>query len=438
MTWPVAEPGVEIELTVADVPYDGVAFGHAPSMSRSEDVAFGAYRLAHYGLARLEPFPERPAVSRLVAGTASAATELVLFVTVTTWLHEEWHRAVLARRDITSRDGVWDPRNLASGLIPVDRVADDDLARLKADHPAEFVRMSSAGLEAQQALNRAFADHAFFRGGDDGDRLGPLWTAGTGDAVTMWLNVANSWGYLLTCADPDAEARLAADLHEPDPDDRDFTGLDCTAWVYDLFRPDEPYEDRGVHPSGVGVDRYRWWSDLTDAERRFLRAQARLWLINAADPALYGIQGVVLPGGEATLGVGVAHQLLAFGWSVDPRVRFRRGGLNVAVTGHVNVARDVVGPGLDVEIVDVPLRLGAATFELQPRLSGWMQPEGLRWDAARLRPGGLAGVRLGWRLGDVTPWVEVEAKTEGHVIGVVWLEPAVSGRVGVRGALFGP
>lgn len=48
---------------------------------------------------------------------------------------------------------------------------------------------------------------------------------------------------------------------------RDFTGHDFVAWVYDLHRPDEPYGARGIHPSGVGIDRYRKSAQLTPDER---------------------------------------------------------------------------------------------------------------------------------------------------------------------------
>jgi hypothetical protein len=69
-------------------------------------------------------------------------------------------------------------------------------------------------------------------------------------------------------------------------------GLPCRGsigWVYDLFRPDEPYEDRGIHPSGIGIDRYRSESDFTPQERRYLRTQARLSFLNFADPNLLGL-----------------------------------------------------------------------------------------------------------------------------------------------------
>ena len=43
---------------------------------------------------------------------------------------------------------------------------------------------------------------------------------------------------------------IKSNLEERNIAKRDFVGLDCNAWVYDLFRPNEPYELRGIHPIG--------------------------------------------------------------------------------------------------------------------------------------------------------------------------------------------
>jgi len=61
---------------------------------------------------------------------------------------------------------------------------------------------------------------------------------------------------------------------------RDFVGMDFTSWVYDLFRPNEPYTNRGIHPSGVGIKRYIKTSDLTKEEQSYLKLQGFLSLFN--------------------------------------------------------------------------------------------------------------------------------------------------------------
>ncbi len=68
------------------------------------------------------------------------------------WMHEEWHRSNLSIRNIDSNNAVFNFK-MESGGFQVDQVKDEDLIRFKADHPAEFVRMSSAGIESNYELN---------------------------------------------------------------------------------------------------------------------------------------------------------------------------------------------------------------------------------------------------------------------------------------------
>src|SRR6185369_11033773 len=106
----------------------------------------------------------------------------------------------------------------------------------------------------------------------------------------LWLAKVNSILYVYTSGTSNADgltdevnAKEGANVPK-----RDFTGLDFTAWVYDLHRPDEPYAARGVHPSGVGIDRYIRYSDLSDAEKSYLRLQGYLQVLNLIDPNLFG------------------------------------------------------------------------------------------------------------------------------------------------------
>src|SRR5690606_9411397 len=62
------------------------------------------------------------------------------------------------------------------------------------------------------------------------------------------------------------------------------TGFDCVSYVYDLFRPDEPYEARGPHPSGEGIARYRSRDDLTATEKDYLHRMALYSWLNLIDP----------------------------------------------------------------------------------------------------------------------------------------------------------
>jgi hypothetical protein len=67
------------------------------------------------------------------------------------WLHEEWHRAVLSHCGIASYNDTYKFR-LFGGVVNVSHVRDEDLERLKREHPAEFVRLAAAGSSRACAL----------------------------------------------------------------------------------------------------------------------------------------------------------------------------------------------------------------------------------------------------------------------------------------------
>ena len=108
-----------------------------------------------------------------------------------------------------------------------------------------------------------------------------------------WLIKLNSLTYVVSGNSTEVD-ELTDEFNQKEGRDikaRDFTGHDFTAWVYDLYRPREAHQEHGIHPSGVGLDRYIKFSDLTSDERTFLRRQARLQWLNLLDPHLIGLKG---------------------------------------------------------------------------------------------------------------------------------------------------
>ena len=77
------------------------------------------------------------------------------------WVHEEWHRAVLKNRGIDSYDEIYDFK-IFSSYISVSHIKDEDLIRLKANYPADMVRLSEAGNEANLELGLAIGKDSFF------------------------------------------------------------------------------------------------------------------------------------------------------------------------------------------------------------------------------------------------------------------------------------
>lgn len=337
------------------------------------------------------------------------------------WAHEEGHRAILDRRGIRSFNGVYD-FDPSAGAIYVRRIRDEDLVRLKADHPADSVRLAAAGMETQTILNHRMERDLFFLEG----RLATDW-------ATLLANTTNNWGYLLACSDAAFDS-FTDDVNEADGKvivRRDALGLDCTAWAYDLLRPDEPYEARGEHPSGRGIDRYRKFGDLSREEQKLLRTVRLLALASFVDPFLWLEDGWGADGRRVTTTTG--FYLTSFGWSVDQNLFLALDEKNVLVTVHhaANGARWT--PGVDAQVWRLPLDVaGGAPWSLTLGGGVWLQPERQRWASTRADPGGRVHATLA-----IPVWnaLEVEIagahKTAGWVAGVPALEAETSIRAGV-------
>lgn len=404
------------------------SLGAWPGMRQSLTITKSAYYAAHAGMLGLvaPPGEDRGAAFKHVGMVLLADFVLTWLPAGDAWLHEEWHRAVMSRRDIDSYNGVYDLELLAEA-IPVRKVRDEDLIRLKRDHPAEMVRLSSAGFEAQLSLNLEFDKDRFFRG------------TRAGAVVTQWLQTANSIAYMMVAA-YDSEDTTEAILREEGTDvsERDFTGLDPVGWVYDLYRPDEPYEARGLHPSGVGIDRYRSESDLTSGELRTLRTQAWLSLVNLADPNLYGFYGFPVGrvgAGPARFNASAQHYLAPFGYSIFANVFIATGRLDGFARLQAHVSDSLVLPGLTLELVRHPL--WPRGVRVTPGVQVWMQPEAQRYRARSGQWGGAAELRFHVPLyGRIEAYVEGTLKTEGWIPGDVFLGRSANAALGIEALVF--
>ncbi len=429
---PVSESEAQLRLTAMDLPYQAVAKPWAPSMQQSLDLTYGIDRLAVLGT--------REGMEALSGGDPGllyglgfpilAGVNLGLLYSTSAWMHEEWHRAVMSNQQIGSRNGWYVPSTWSGGLIPVDSVSDADLGRLKRENPAETVRLMVAGQESQHALGDRIADELFLHGGE-GSTLGPLYRSETWMGMTIQFQELGNLSYLLTCAGEGSDALTDSENQQRlTVPERDFTGLDCTAWMYDMRRPDEPYAGRGAHPYGEGVDRYRSAEDLTEGERRALRQQALLHLVNLANPHLYYIDGFDLGDGNRWV-ASAGHQTTPFGYLLELRVGLKVDGLAGVARLRNHIWRKGWLPEVDVQLVDLGLD---PTRRLQLQLGGavWLQPTALRWDAEGARPGGLLRSGLSWRAAPaVDLFVEAEGKSTGWIQGVVALDPSVAVRAGV-------
>lgn len=417
---------VVLELPLVDYPFNWTDGYTAPSMQQSLYVSKDIYQYSHYKFSQM--YRSRP-VARALATAGFDVISLWLPFGAA-WMHEEWHRAVLSRRGIDSFDEIYE-FPLFAETISVKNVKDEDLIRLKKNHPAEMVRLQAAGIEAQYELNFTIEKDRFF--------VNPP----TLDDAILWLNYINNISYLYACATNESNVITDELLQNENQDisQRDFTGLDCDAWVYDLFRPTEPYEQRGIHPSGVGIKRYIKFDELSPAEQDYLKTNLKLSFLNLADPFLYRVNSFTASnpfnGQPFRWNVTLRHHLTSFGYSVDANFFYQQNLTNAVAIFHHYFNKDRFFPGLELSIIRLPITLARFPLAFSARLALWLQPKDQQFYTKEADWGGVTTLKLNFPIN--SPWetfVELEAKTPGWVAGNVYLGSNASLRVGVGTRLF--
>lgn len=423
-----------------------------PSMEQSLHLTKNTIQLSHralfYGFDKVEVMNENPLLKRLGLISFDFLFYVMPIPLNISWMHEEWHRAVMGNRGISSFDDVYKAKPFAES-ISVSHVKDSELIRLKKDHPADMVRLSAAGMESQTQLNLQLRKDSFFYG-----------TPSYIDAPTQWINATNNIGYLQTCSNRSADKfTIKSNLEERNIAKRDFVGLDCNAWVYDLFRPNEPYELRGIHPTGIGLDRYIKYSnetnlntrfqnysmygssnrhaDLTRQEQDYLNQQYKLSYLSLINPTLIGFSrfAAVNPfnGKEFYWNFGIVHFLTSFGYAIDTQFFYKQEKLNILLIYHTYVNAYSKLPGLELEIIRYPLDLfGKKTF-LNLGIHGWIQPYAQKFWTSEKESGGLLKATLAFPLLEgLEIFISPSIKSRGWVAGNVYLEKAAELRLGLN------
>jgi len=428
-------PRLKLDLPLFDFPYQIDAMntvGHGffgsyvnPSMNQSLALATDLVSSLNFGM---QYFYENSKINERVKGGLYIAglgfgTLLISYLPGGDgWLHEEYHRAVMTHYGINSFNGM-NLFPLGAEIISVDHIKDKDLVRLKAKSPADMVRLQAAGIEGEYLLINNLQRNNFFYE----QQLPNYWL--------YWMVTVNSHFYIYMSASPsDVDVKTAKmNMLETKIASRDFTGFDMTGWVYDLFRPNEPYEARGVHPSGVGINRYRTTKDLTDKELNYLIGQAYLHFVNYLSPMLYGFSSIPLGNNGLTGNFAMRHLLTSFGSDISSLVFLKYGDLNFAFALHNYLNYKNYFPAIEAELVDYPFHLtGDFLMLFSPRIIIGMQPENQKFKTGTPEFLGLFGLRVDFVISqNFLPFVDLTAKTDGWVAGNVYLDKNVSCRVGV-------
>ena len=408
-----------LTLPVIDAPYNFSHGGRFPSMSQSGDITKDFYEVVHRGFAQGgNAYPKLSLI-------ASGFCDLFLYTYLpggNSWLHEEYHRAVMGQYGINSYNDIYNMK-IGAEFINVSHEKDSDLQFLKDNHPADMVRLDEAGIEGEYEWIRSSREDFFFsRESAEYER------------VAWILSVLNSSVYIYTCTTDEADTMTdEANKEENDIDQRDFTGLDFTAWVYDLYRPNEPYAARGTHPLGNGYDRYIKYSDLSPREKKYLKKQFRLALLNFVSPQFYGFDSfdIESSGGTIRLNMALMHYLTSFGSSTEVHLlsAFSRYNLVTVLRLYQNESLSLPG----AELRAARLAFGGLPFLVDAGISVWLQPKDQMFHEKHVSPGAGSDIKFTF---PVTDLFEVYAmggvKSCGWQAGKVSLGKGINGETGMQ------
>jgi hypothetical protein len=428
------DTALKLDFPLFDLPYQADAMntaGHGflgayanPSMAQSSAVATDVYSAFHFGMKSLDESLKINALLKYIiyfGGIALGDYFLTYIPGGDGWMHEEFHRAVMSRYQVNSFNGM-NLFPIGAELVSVNKVSDEDLSRFKRESPADFVRMHAAGIESQYLLaSRLQRNNFFYRQEYFNEAL-------------YWMTIFNAHMYVMASASPeDVDVSSAkADKIKIDIASRDFTGFDMTAWVYDLFRPNEPYAARGTHPSGTGIDRYRTTKDLTDDELNYLKKQGPWQMVNYLSPMMFGFRS--LPFGDTDIRWNFAfrHILTSFGTDLSFEMFVNIEKFNFVAAYHNYQNYEHVFPAIEIEMVDYPVKVKNMSMYISPRIMAGVQPKQQGFRTSEAEFFGMIGSRVDFQITrHWLPYIEVMAKTNGWIAGNEFLESSISTRLGI-------
>jgi hypothetical protein len=312
-----------------------------------------------------------------------------------------------------------------SGVIGV---TDAELEHLKAKSPQDMIRIDAAGIEGYTLLSDYMLHTIFFYNARNLSNITAL--AATVFGVMGKVPVGLFAEYGFSDVDGNVNDDYAAD---GDQTSRRLFSQPAINWVYDLFRPDEPYSARGAHPSGDGVARYIRMSHLTADEKRYLALQGGLSMLNFVSPLLYGFNPIPLGSTGAEGSFALHHYLTSFGADVSASVYFKKSPFNIAFTYHNYFNYKNYFFAVEAELLDFPIRFTPAFGILvSPRVMIGMQPKDQAFKTGTPEFFGLAGFRVDFVVsGYILPYLEVAMKTNGWVAGSEYLDSNIRITLGV-------
>jgi hypothetical protein len=399
------------------------------SMDQSLALAMDVYSSLHFGMRKLyDSLTIKPVWKNAIyyGGTAAGIlTFAYLLPFGYPWMQQEFTRSILSRFDINSHNKWYDILNTTAGF----GVTDAQLERFKAENPHDMIRMNAAGTEGYILFSDHMLRNAFFYDLDNLSNYTALIASIFGIIVpnVMLLN-ANSMGAAVV--DMSTNALYDNDGGE---ESRMLYGNRSINWVYDLFRPDELYSARGIHPSGNGIARYITWEQLSDDERQYLTKQVYLSFLNFSSPLLAGVNAFPLGKGGLEGNFAIYHYLTSFGSDIPVQIFLKKAPFNMLFTYHSYQNYHNYFPAIEAELFEFPFQITPKFgLLLSPRVLLGMQPKDQEFRTSKPEFLGLFGLRTDFAIDKhILPFIDFSVKTAGWVAGNEYLNANASVKLGV-------
>lgn len=334
------------------------------------------------------------------------------------WLHEEYHRAVLATNRVASKDP-FDDFSLDLNDGSVKNIYDEALRNFKKNDPHAFNRMLIAGSEGDlYAVRRLQEDNFFYNANLPIELVSIIYTT----EATSYMN--SSYAQIDSTNIPlnreDGASVLA----------RDFTGHDYSGWIWHLFKPNVPYDSLGIHPSGVGINRYITSDRLTAQEKKYYdEVKSQYWL-NVLSPMLFGFRKIKIKD-SVYVNFAVQYQPTSFGTDKELRLYYMNRSDKFSFALHQYENYDENFYAAEVNWLDIKFKK-LKNFFFNTRMLVGTQPRNQEFFTQQSQLFGLISVNTNYTVGkNFGAYVQVQAKTDGWLAGDEYLKSMIRLRTGL-------
>jgi hypothetical protein len=397
------------------------------SMEQSFQITNAIAQSMHWGIAQIPVFRKKPVLQKVTQGLITIPFEILIGKFYgNSWRHEEGHRAILANSYVYSYNplGVFNkkPSSGSTNVASVSYLLDTNLVMMKENNNANFVRMSTVGVETEiSALNKMQLNTFFY-----GQK--------TIKSFNYLMNAFSVSSYMSLCANKEKGTKLTLEtmaLEGANQNLRDFTGLDFTAWAYDLFNPTANYSERGLNPNGNGYDRYIYGDKLTTEQYDWLKKQANLSYLNFISPAMVFINEIKLKN-DVSFNFSGRYYPTSFGNQIGIDLFFKNSKYNIFVSPHLNQNYENNFFGIEAMVFEKPVKIKQHQFLATARVVADLQPKNQRFKTSSADFTGLAELNVIWKASKhFYPYISVEAKSKGWIAGNAFLDERISIKAGL-------